>query len=71
MVALIGMIEEPMLPQDDPDLPPEVAEIIEQLKLLYTIGGKETVRLALVDAGLPDEMIEEMMTNLILSMGGE
>ena len=65
------MIEEPMLPQDDPDLPSEVADIIQQLKLLYALGGKETVRLALEEAGLSPEMIDEMLANLILSMGGE
>ena len=70
------MIEEPSFPLGDPpddsnDIPAEIGDIISQLKLLYMLGGEETVRTALREAGLPDEQVSEMVFVLKESIGDE
>lgn len=63
------MIEEPMFPTDDSPndpagIPPEIENIITQMKLLYFIGGEEVVRTALSEAGVSAAQIEEMISAL-------
>lgn len=71
------MLDEPSIPgrngSDDefPEIPSEVAEIISQLKLLYALGGEETVSTALQEAGLPDEVVAQMVARVRESMEDE
>lgn len=62
------MIEEPMY-TPEPDIPPEIDSIISQLKLLYFVGGVETVRLALIEAGVEENEVEAMISALRESVG--
>ena len=56
------MIEEPSYPLNDPPEPgTDVENIISQLKLLYFIGGEETVRLALTEAGVEPAEVDNMV----------
>lgn len=70
------MIEEPTIPFNDhddngDDIPQEIGDIISQLKLLYMIGGEETVRVALTEAGLPDEDVFKMLEYVKSSVGDD
>ena len=64
------MLDEPSFPipnhhdDDLPEIPNEVREIIQQLKLLYAIGGEAAVRTALEEAGLSDDLVAEMVENV-------
>ena len=57
-------------PSDD-DIPADIGDIISQMKLLYMIGGEDTMRIALSEAGVAAADVEQMIQALRESIGKE
>lgn len=53
----------------DEDIPADIGDIISQMKLLYMLGGEDTVRTALSEAGLLAVDVEQMISALRESVG--